>query len=297
MELRTLRYFLTVANEQNITRASEILHITQPTLSRQLMQLEEELKVKLFYRGKRKITLTKSGMLLRKRAEEILNLVDKTEKELGSQNLITGTISIGSVESVQASESLSRIIKIFHEKYPQVNFNIYSGNAADIKEKINNGLIDIGVLLTPVDYDVYNHVELPQKENWGVLMQKSSSLAEQNCIAPKDLIGLPIIISNRPAVQNYLSTWFGEFYNDLNILAEYNLIYNAAVLVKKGLGHAICLESVLSIHESDNICFRPFSPELTSNCLFVWKKSQTINYTVSHFIQFIENIYGKNNHS
>lgn len=294
MELRILRYFLTVANEQNITRASELLNITQPTLSRQLMQMEEELKVQLFYRGKRKITLTKSGMLLRKRAEEILDLVDKTEKELGTQNTIAGTISIGSVESVVSSENLSNIIKKFHEKYPQVNFNIYSGNAIDIKEKIDNGLIDIGVLLTPVDYEPYNYIKFSKEEKWGVLMLKNSFLAEQEFISPENLIDLPLIIPNRKAIEDDLDKWFLGFYKDLKILAKYNLIYNAAVLVEKELGYAICIESVLFTYTNDRICFRPFFPELTSSCVFIWKKSPIVNYTVSHFIQFIKDAYTEN---
>lgn len=287
MELRVLRYFLTVAHEKNITRAADILHITQPTLSRQLMQLEEELGVKLFLRG-RNITLTEAGMLLRQRGEEIFALVDKTEKELGDK-LLTGTISIGNVETLSASQTLSKLIKNFHSKYPQVNFNIYSGNTIDIKDKINSGLIDVGIILTPSNFEIYNYLRLPKQEKWGLLMPKDSPLAQKEYIVPEDLIDLPLIFPIRSSIQSELTNWFGDYYNDLHIFSTYNLIYNAVIFVKNGLGYAICLENILPNEE--NICFRPFFPEFTSNCLFVWKKSQTITPTVRHFIQFIKDTY------
>jgi DNA-binding transcriptional LysR family regulator len=290
MELRMLRYFLTVAREGNITSAADILHITQPTLSRQMMQLEEELSTQLFFRGKRKIILTEAGLLLRQRAEEILTLMDKTEMEL-AQNLIGGTISVGSVESVVSSQNLSELIRMFHSVYPQVTFNIYSGNANDIKEKIDKGLLDIGLLLTPVDYEKYDFIKLPEQERWGIVMQKNASLCKKEVITPGDLLGLPLITPNRPAVQSLLANWFGEFYEHLNIFATYNLIYNAAALVERGLGYAISLENALAMRENDNFSFRPFSPEFTSSCLFIWKKAQVFTATTAYFIQFMKDTY------
>lgn len=218
MKLRLLRYFLTVVYEGNITRAADTMHITQPTLSRQLMQLEEELDTELIIRGKREIALTEAGRLLTQRAEEILSLVNKTENEI-RENLITGTISIGSVESNISSQSLSKLLSNFHSKYPKVKYNLYTGSGNDIKQKIDKGLLDIGILLTPTNVENYNSIKLSLKEKWGILMLKNSPLAENE------------------------------------------------------LGYAISIESVLKSHEHDKICFRPFCPEFTSNCLFIWKRS------------------------
>ena len=182
MEIRVLKYFLTVAREESITKGAEILHITQPTLSRQLMQLEEELRVQLFIRGKNKIILTDEGMLLRRRAEEIVDLVGRTEKEFDEHdNLIGGEIFIGAGET-NAMHTLADLIKEFNKEYPQVKYNLYSGNADDIKERIDKGLIDIGLLTEPVNIEKYDFIRLPNKEAWGVLMQKDSPLAKKEYI-------------------------------------------------------------------------------------------------------------------
>ena len=242
MELRVLKYFLAVAREENITRAAEFLHITQPTLSRQLMQLEDELNAQLFIRGKNRITLTDEGMLLRRRAEEIVDLAHKTEKEfLEQNNLITGEIFIGGGETY-SMHILASVIQDFKCEYPQVQYHLYSGNADDVKEKIDKGLIDIGLLTEPVDIEKYEFIRLNHKEVWGIVAPIESPIAQKEYVTVEDLIDLPLLITSRSIVQNEIANWFKESYDHLNIIATYNLIYNAAIMVEHGIGYAISLE-------------------------------------------------------
>lgn len=289
MDIRVLKYFLTVAREENITRAAEVLHITQPTLSRQLIQLEEELKVKLFVRGKNKITLTNEGMLLRRRADEIVDLADRTEREFGEQDsLIGGEIFIGAGES-NAMHTLANLIKMFHNEYPQVKYNLYSGNADDIKERIDKGLIDIGLLTEPVNIEKYDFIRLPNKETWGVLMTKDSPLANKEFIKPEDLTNMPIIITKRSIVQNEIQNWFGSYYEKLKIMGTYNLIYNAAIMVEEGLGYAVCFEKLVNINEETNLCFKQFYPKLETGTVIVWKKHQVFSAATAKFIEKVIN--------
>ncbi|GFZ30164.1 LysR family transcriptional regulator [Clostridium zeae] len=289
MEIRVLRYFLTVAREESITKAAEILHITQPTLSRQLMQLEEELRVQLFIRGKSKITLTDEGMLLRRRAEEIVDLADRTEREFIEQDdLIGGEIFIGAGET-HAMHVLVGIIKKFNKEYPQVKYNLYSGNADDIKERIDKGLIDIGLLTEPVNIEKYDFIRLPNKETWGVLVPKDSTLAEKEYIKPEDLTNMSIINTKRSIVQNEIENWFGAQYEKLNIIATYNLIYNAAIMVEEGLGYAICFDKLVNINDETNLCFKPFYPKLETGTVIVWKKHQVFSAATTKFIEKIVN--------
>lgn len=287
MEIRVLKYFLTVAREESVTKGAEILHITQPTLSRQLMQLEEDLGVQLFIRGKNKIILTDEGMLLRRRAEEIVELVDKTEREFGEQNdLITGEIFIGAGET-NAMHVLGNLIKEFNKEYPQVKYNLYSGNADDVKERIDKGLIDIGLLTEPVNIEKYDFIRLTNKERWGVLMQNDSPLAKKEYIKPEDLVNLPIINTRRSIVQNEIENWFGDKYEKLNIIATYNLIYNAAVMVEEGLGYAICFEKLININNEINLCFKPLYPKLQTGAVIVWKKHQVFSTATTKLIEKI----------
>jgi DNA-binding transcriptional LysR family regulator len=291
MEIRVLKYFLTVAREESITKAAEILHITQPTLSRQLMQLEEELGTQLFIRGKSKITLTDEGMLLRRRAEEIVDLHDRTEREFTElDNLIGGEIFIGAAET-KAMHALADLIKKFSKEFPQVKYNLYSGNADDIKERIDKGLIDIGLLTEPVSIEKYDYIRLPQKETWGLLMRKDSLLAEKDYIKPEDLIGIPIIYSKRSIVQNEIHNWFGCGHEKLNIIATYNLIYNAAVMVEEGLGYAVSLEKLVNLNDETNICFRHFYPKLEIGTVIVWKKHQVFSPATTKLIDRIKNAF------
>ncbi|RCW62421.1 LysR family transcriptional regulator [Halanaerobium sp. ST460_2HS_T2] len=290
MKIRVLRYFLTVVREGNITRAAETLHITQPTLSRQLMQLEEELDTQLIIRGKREIKLTEAGRLLVKRAEEILSLVSKTESEITS-DLVTGQVSIGSGESVMTSQVLSKLIRKFHSKYPRVKFDLFTGNASDIKEKVDKGLLDIGLLINPVDTEKYYSIELEEKEKWGILLLKDDPLAAKKEIKAEDLKEANLIISRRSIIENKMANFFASNFADLNFIATYNLIYNALTMVESGLGYALALESSIKIGQSDQICFRPLTPELSSSCVFIWKNQQIFNSTASAFIKLIKSEY------
>lgn len=288
MELRVLKYFLAVAREENITRAAEFLHITQPTLSRQLIQLEAELNTQLFIRGKNCIVLTDEGMLLKRRAEEIIALANKTEKEfLKHDNLIAGEIFIGAGET-NAMHKLAKIIKEFKTEYPQIKYHLYSGNADDVKERLDKGLIDIGLLTEPVNIEKYEFVRLDQKEVWGILALKNSDFANKKYVTPQDLVNVPLLWTRRTIVQNEIENWFGEGYSQLNIIATYNLIYNAAIMVEEGIGYAICLEKLVNITDGTKICFIPFEPPLLTGTIIVWKKHQVFSPATSRFIEKIK---------
>ena len=286
MELRVLRYFLAVAREENITKAAALLHVTQPTLSRQLMQLEDELGVKLFRRSQYRVVLTDDGMLLRRRAQEIVELADKAERELQhTEAELTGEIAIGCGESVGMT-FLSEHIREFRRLHPQVQFRIYSANADDIKERIEKGLLDMGLLTEPVDIGRYAFLRTPQKDRWGVLLPKEHPLAQKGTVTPKDLLGIPLLISGRETVRNELAGWFGDAYDKIEIAATYNLILNAANMVKNGVGVALCfdLDNI-----SDALNFVPLSPKLETGTVLAWKKDQTYSPAADQFLDFIKN--------
>lgn len=286
MELRVLRYFLAVAREENITKAAALLHVTQPTLSRQLMQLEEELGVKLFHRSQYRVILTDDGMLLRRRAQEIVELADKAEKELRhSEAELTGEIAIGCGESV-AMTFLSRHIKAFRQLHPQVQFRIHSANADDIKERMEKGLLDIGLLTEPVDVGRYAFLRTPKKDRWGILIPEDHPLAKQASVTPKDLTGVPLIMSSREIVIHELASWFGDLFDQVEIAATFNLILNAANMVKNGLGAATCFDLDYSYH---SLTFVPFSPVLESGTVLAWKKDQASSPVAEQFLSFIKN--------
>lgn len=286
MELRVLKYFLMVAREENITKAAALLHITQPTLSRQLMQLEEELGVKLFYRSKHSIILTEDGMLLKRRAQELVSLSDKTIQELSHKgSVLSGEIAIGCGETKSMS-FISDRIRDFRQLHPLVQFHIHSAIADDIKERIEQGILDIGLLTEPVDIRKYEFIRMPQKERWGILTRRDSKLAEKECVRPEDLTGVPLLMVKRELVRNELSGWFGDYYEQLQIAATYSLIVNAALMVKSGVGAALCFDLGASYY--DDLCFVPLAPALQTGSVLVWKKNQTMGESVTHFIQFVK---------
>ena len=273
MELRVLRYFLTVVREESITKAAEVLHITQPTLSRQLLQMEEEVGVKLFDRGMRKIKLTNEGLLLRRRAEEILQLVDKTEKELLEQEeQVEGKITIGCGE-IASVELLPELFKSFHQKYPRVTFDIYTATADQVKEQMDRGLVDIGLLLEPVDIEKYDFIRLDKRERWVVLMRSDDPLAEKEHIMAEELAGLPLILPRRIRVQGELASWFGDYYDNLHVLFTSNLCSNAAVMVNSGLAYSLVIEGLMSFWDHSKVTYRPLYPELGSTSVLAWKLS------------------------
>ena len=283
MELRVLRYFLMGAREENITKAANLLHLTQPTLSRQLMQLEEELGVTLFRRSKHRIILTEDGMLLRRRAEEIVSLAEKTKDDLRhKQDHLAGTIAVGSGE-LQSSRFLTQLIAAFQKENPLVSFRIYSGNSDNIKERIERGLLDIGLLQEPVDIAKYHFVRTPVQEQWGVLVRADAELAAKDRVSPADLAGLPLILPDRENVQNELLNWFGSLAEKLRITATGNLLYNLASLARDSGSCVLTLN--LACHY-DGLRFIPLAPGLESGTVLVWKKAQTFSPAAAAFIAY-----------
>lgn len=292
MEIRVLRYFLTVVREGGINRAAEVLHITQPTLSRQLSQLEEEVGVRLFHRGARKITLTNEGILLRRRAEEILSLVDRTEKELTLQEeLVEGRIVIGCGE-LAAVQVLAEMIESFHKKYPLVSYDLFTANADLVKEQMEKGLIDIGILLEPIDMEKFDFIRMAGKERWGVLMRPDDPLAKREAVSAKDLENLPLILPRRTNVQNELSNWLGDSFQSTKVLFTSNLSTNGAIMVQKGLAYSIVIEGAVPFWDKEKIAYRPLYPELAANSVLVWKKQQPFTLAAGKFIEHLKCFLG-----
>jgi DNA-binding transcriptional LysR family regulator len=266
MELRVLRYFLTVAREGSITGAADFLHVTQPTLSRQLKDLEQELGKKLFTRSSHSINLTEEGMLLRKRAEEIVEMVDKLETEFHSMvGTISGDVYIGSGET-EAMKQIARVAKDLQFQYPNIRYHLYSGNEDDVTERLDKGLLDFGILIEPADISKYNYINIPAKVVWGVVMRKDSLLASKDSIKAEDLLNVPLICSRQAMKQtfskNEFADWFGEDFDKLNIVTTYNLAYNAAIMVEEGIGFAVVLDKIVNTSSDSSLCFRPLEPRL-----------------------------------
>lgn len=289
MELRVLRYYLTVAREENITRAADMLHITQPTLSRQMAELEEELHTCLFERTNRKIVLTESGMLLRRRAEELISLADKVQQEFQSGgDELTGLISIGSGVTAAVSACLPKLLQDYAQKYPQVRFELHTGTAAGIKDLLDKGLLDIGILMEPIEVEKYDFVRLPVKEVWGILMPADDPLAQKTAITPGDLQDLPLIVSWRIR-EREAKAWFGGDTEHLNVFCTYDLIDNAATLVEHRLGYAFVIQGALK--PAPGLTFRPLAPEVSNTSVLVWKRYQPSHPAVQKFIELAQNAY------
>ncbi len=289
MEFRVLKYFLMVAREENITKAAALLHITQPTLSRQLIQLEEELGVTLFHRSKHSIILTEEGMLLKRRAQEMVSLSDKTIQELSHKDdMLSGEIAIGCGET-KSMGFLSEQMRAFQQEHSLVQFSIHSAIADDIKERIEKGILDIGLLTEPVDIGKYEFIRMPQKEKWGILTRKDSALTAKEYVRPEDLRDVPLLMVKRELVKNELASWFGDCYEELNVVASYNLIMNAAAMVKSGVGTALCFDLGANFYE--DLCFIPLSPAMETGSVLVWKKNQMFGAATSAFIKFLKNAF------
>ncbi|MDL2314492.1 LysR family transcriptional regulator [Desulfovibrio sp. OttesenSCG-928-C14] len=284
MEIRILRSFLAVAREQSISGAARSLHISQPSLSRQIMELEEEVGAKLFLRGNRKITLTDQGMLLRKRAEQIVDLVRKTEDEMAAtEETVSGTVHIGAGET-HAFRTVAQSVHALAERYPEIRFNLFSGNAEDVMERLDKGLVDFGVLIEPYDVAKYDYVRLPVVDVWGVVMRKDSPLAALDAVQAKDLRNVPLICSRQALGGGQLSSWFKMDYGKLNVVSSYNLLYNASLLAETGLGYVLCIDNILNTTGESNLCFRPLKPALTSQVNLVWKKYQIFSKASELFL-------------
>lgn len=289
MEVRVLQYFLAVAREESISGAAESLHLTQPTLSRQLMDLEAELGKKLLIRGSRKVTLTEEGVLLRKRAEEILDLVEKTRSELRETDEadITGDIYIGGGET-DAMRLIARTARELQTAYPRIRYHLYSGNGEDVSERLDKGLLDLGILVKPFDIKKYDSIQLPATDIWGVLMRKDSPLAEKEYIQPEDLWELPLLTSRQTMARKELMAWLGREREELNIVTTYNLIYNASLMVEEGLGYALSLDKLINTTGDSALCFRPLRPKLEVGLDVVWKKYQVFSPATAKFLERLQ---------
>ena len=269
MELRVLNYFLAIAREQSIVHAAESLHLSQPTLSTQIKNLEQELGKQLFIRGtkgSRKVTLTEEGMILRKRAEEILDLVKKAEDGI---------------------RLIAKAAKKLQDRYPGISYHLSSGNSTLVSEYLDKGLIDFGIIFGDVDLTKYNVLEMPYHDIWGVLMCKDSPLAEKESIAPADLYDVPLILSQQESHGGTLTQWLGREPDQLNIAATYNLIFNASLLVDEGLGYAIGLDKIINTTGESNLCFRPLNPRLENKMNIIWKKYQVFSKPVEKFLEVL----------
>lgn len=296
MEIRVLRYFLAVAREGSITAAANYLHLTQPTLSRQIHDLEDELGQQLLIRGSHRVTLTQQGVLFRKRAEEIIAMVDKTEEEFSAmEDSVSGDIYIGGGET-QAMRPVAQIIKEIIKLYPGIRFHLHSGNAQDVTERVDKGLLDFGILIQPADISKYDFINLPSKDVWGVLMRKDCKLAEKETVEKDDLLNLPLICSRQVVLPNYsqnsFADWFQADFKKLNIVATYNLVYNAAIMVDEGIGYAVTLDKLADTSNSSNLCFRPLKPRLESGLNVIWKKYQVFSPAAQIFLDRLRESFG-----
>lgn len=287
MEFRVLQYFLAIAREQSIVRAAESLHLSQPTLSTQIKGLEEELGKQLLIRrtkGSRKVTLTEDGMILRKRAEEILNLVQKTEREISlSDQVIVGDVYIGTGET-EAIRMIAKAARSLYKTYPGIHYHIASGNAEFVLEQLEKGLIDFGMIFGSADQSKYHSIEIPYKDIWGVLMRKDSPLAEKKSITPEDLWDKPLIVSQQENGNRELAEWIQRPLSELEIVATYNLLFNASLMVEEGLGYAIGLDKIINTSGNSSLCFRPLSPRQEDSINIVWKKYQVFSKACEKFM-------------
>lgn len=290
MELRELKYFVAVAREESITKAAEALFVTQPNLSRQMQNLEKEIGQQLFIRGSRKITLTEAGRLLYKRAEEIIDLYNKTESELNSPITdISGDVYIGGGESYVMG-LIAKAARSVQEQYPNVCFHLFSGDSGTISERLDKGLIDFGIFIEPFDVSKYDYLRLPLTDTWGVLMRNDSPLADKQFVTPEDLWDKPLIRSRQSLGKNMISEWFKKASDELNIVATGNLLYNMSLLVEEGLGYAVCLDKIIRTDGNSNLCFRPLYPELVSHLNIAWKKYQVFPKCAEIFLNRLQEL-------
>lgn len=288
MDLRVLNYFLTIAREGSITKAADILHITQPTLSRQLKDMEDELGVTLFIRGNRQIVLTDAGILFQQRADELVALLEKTRHDLANQrDLVGGIVSIGCVEST-ASQLLPKILFEFTQHHPMVQYDLYSAHGDDIKEKLDRGEIDLGILLEPVEAAKYDYLHLPLQDIWGIVVQCDNPIAVQGFVSLEDVSKLPLILPRREIVQEEIAGWFGVERGRLNIFATHNLLTNATLLAEAGLGYPVCVQGAYTIRKTEKVCFVPIVPERKTGHVLVWKKNRIFTTATSLFVEHIK---------
>lgn len=283
MELRVLNYFLAIAREENFTKAAQQLHITQPTLSRQIAQLEEELGVDLFVRSNHNIILTEDGMILKRRAQEILSLADKTKRDfLYKDENLEGVISIGSGEFL-STRCLTDCIAQFRRKYPLVRYEFYSGNAGNIRDQIERGLLDVGLMSEPIDIRKYEFISMPIKEEWGAFVREDSPLIDKDFITPQDLVDIPLILPLGDFTESHIGKWFGEYISQIDVIAKGNLLYNEVMMAQSNIGAVI---GIRLNSNYDRVKFIPLNPSLKIDTALVWKKEQIFSAATTAFIEF-----------
>ena len=281
MDILTMQYFLAVTREGTISAAAQALHVAQPSLSRQMKELETEVGATLFVRGNRKITLTEEGMVLRKRAEEMVRLMQLTKDEISQvKNHVSGSIRIGAGES-HAFHYLSRTASELAAEHPDIRIHVTSGDTRDLLDELNNGLIDFALVFSEPDHTLYQSIELPEKDSFGVLMPKDSPLAEKTVIRLSDLKGIPMIVS-RASIDYMTGT---GVLSDITVAATYNLIYNASLMVEDGLGYALCFDKLIHTGEGSPLTFRPLDRSIDATGTLIWKKYQVFNPAAQLFIE------------
>ena len=293
MDVRVLRYFLAVAREESFSRAAKSLYLSQPSISRQIQELEEELGAPLFVRGSRNVTLTREGMRLRRRAQEIVDLVDKTREEfVDLEDEISGDVYIGGGETHLMRE-IARIAIAVREEYPGVRYHLHSGNADDVIERLDKGLLDFGLLIGPAPVQKYEFLQLPGCDVWGLLMRAEHPLAQKETVEATDLAGVPLLISRQSMTTGDLSRRLGRNLEDLNIAATYNLVFNAAIMVEQGMGCALTLDKLVDTMAGNGLCFRPLKPLLEENLSLVWKKYQIFSPAAEIFLRRARQAFAK----
>ena len=292
MDIRVLRYFLAVAREQSYSVAAERLYLSQPTLSRQLKELEEELGKTLLIRSNKGVTLTEEGMILRKRAEEIVELLDKAEQEVkNSSDSVTGKVYIGAGETY-AIKLIADTAKHLQAENPGISYSLYSADGTDVLERLDRGLIDFGIIFQPYDSTKYDGIKIPLKDTFGVLMRRDMPLAEKDIIKLSDLKGQPLIVPRQHNHATTLSERIGLSEEDVNIAAEYNLVYNGSVMAAEGMGYCLCFDKLINT-EGGNMCFKPIEPMTVAESTFVWKRYTVFTKAASLFLsQFRQDING-----
>ncbi len=288
MEIHVLRNFLAVAREGNITNAANHIHIAQPSLSRQIKNLEEELGQKLFIRESHSVSLTPEGMILRKRAEDVIAMMDKIEEEFNTMgDSVSGDIYIGGGETY-IFQYVVDILKSLQREYPNIHYHLYSGNAAEMTERLDKGLLDFGLLMQPADITKYCYMDLPQKDIWGVIMRKDSILAQKASVTCEDLVGLPLICSRQSLQKiegNTFLEWFDGRLEQMNIIATFSLVYNAALMVEQGMGYMITVDNLVNTVVNPDLCFRPLYPVVEAGLAVVWKKHQVFSPAAELFMK------------
>lgn len=286
MDIRVLRYFIAAVEAESITRAAERLYLTQPTLSRQFMELEEELGHKLFVRSNKKLRLTAKGELFYERARSIVELCERTKREMLEEDDLEGEIRIAAAETA-ALRSLARAIKRLQSVAPKVRCHIVSGAEVTVKAELHSGLTDIGIFVGSADVTAYSTLRLRSKDQWGVLTRADGPFGGKNCVEPRDLVGEPILCSSQAFDRNEFAGWFGAALPKLRIVGTFNLLYNAYLLAEAGVGHVLALKGIINPEADSGVVWLPLSPSLEAEVTVAWEKNRRLSKPVELLLNFL----------